>query len=231
MTQNGPVEPSVLGARLRQQQTIDDPHYGELEPLALEARSALWPHAANWALIELIAVTESGARRLEEYRFTRAAVQAETEPPTAALVRVAVLFERTPNGASRARLYSTPTLRASHKRARHVDVHLAPGRDAADYLGRWLVAMQSGELETAASLFASDATLQEPDGTQRSGQTAIAAALARLPLRGGDALHLYTRLDAGARSALELRLPSENPALIVAERSARGALSSVRIYA
>jgi hypothetical protein len=227
----------VLGARLRQQQIIDDPQYGEREPLDLEARSVLWPHAAQWALIELIQVTEGAARRLEEYRFTpadgRAPAGGIAQVPsfTGPGLPVALLFERTPNGASRTRVYCTPAARAHHLRTLRTDAHLHAERDAADVLARLIGALSGGNPAAALALFEADARLQEPDGALSTGAAAIVPVLQQLYRTSGRAARLCTRLDDGPRTALEVLLEVDRPALVVCERSGGGLLAAVRIYA
>ncbi|HEX4050339.1 MAG TPA: hypothetical protein VHY19_05635 [Steroidobacteraceae bacterium] len=227
--QAAPVEPGVLGARLRQQQLIEDPQQGERAPLELEAGSVLWPHAAQWALIELTQVIESGARRLEEYRFVPARGMTDVPAFEGPGLPVALLFERTPNGASRARIYATPGLREPHHRSLTIDPHAAPGRDAADVLTRLARAVRDRDLAASVALCEHEARLQLGDGAVRCGIAAIRATL-EAPLRAGALNANYcTRLDEGARSALELQL-ADRPALLVCERGASGLLSAVRIY-
>ncbi|MGH8207860.1 MAG: hypothetical protein ACRETK_13880, partial [Steroidobacteraceae bacterium] len=98
---HSPVDPGVLGARLRQQTRIDDPIVGSADPLDVEARSALWPQAEQWALIELLQVADNGARRLEEYCFVPTAGVRGLPAFHGPGVPVAIMFERSPNGASR----------------------------------------------------------------------------------------------------------------------------------
>lgn len=227
--QAAPVEPGVLGARLRQQQLIEDPQQGERAPLELEAKSLLWPHAGQWALIELVQVTQGGARRLEEYRFVPARAIADIPAFLGPGLPVALLFERTPNGASRARVYSTPALRAQHRRSLPIDPHAAPGRDAADVLTRLLRAVRDKDLAASLALFERDARLQLGDGALRRGIAEIRTTL-EPPLRAGALTASFcTRLDGDTRSALELQL-EQGPALLVCERGASGLLSEVRVY-
>lgn len=227
--QAAPVEPGVLGARLRQQQLIEDPQYGERPPLELEAKSLLWPHPAQWALIELEQVTDSGARRLEEYRFVPARPIAGLPAFHGSGLPVALLFERTPNGASRARVYSIPALRVPHRRSLPIDPHAAPSRDAADVLTRLAHAVRDRDVAASTALFEGDARLQLGDGALRGGSAEIRAAL-EAPLREGALNPSYcTRLDEAARSALELQL-GERPALLVCERGTHGLLCAVRVY-
>jgi hypothetical protein len=227
--QPAPVEPDVLGARLRQQQLIEDPQQGERTPLELEAMSLLWPHSAQWALIELVQVIDSGARRLEEYRFVPARAMPDIPAFEGSGLPVALLFERTPNGASRARVYATPALRVAHRRSLPIDPHAAPARDAADVLTRLARAVRDRDVAASAALFEGDARLQLGDGALRRGIAAIRATL-ESPLREGALDPSYcTRLDEGARSALELQL-GERPALLVCERGTSGLLSAVRVY-
>ena len=227
--QAAPVEPGVLGARLRQQQLIEDPQQGERAPLELEAESLLWPHPSQWALIELMQVTDSGARRLEEYRFVPARAIPDLPAFHGSGLPVALLFERTPNGASRARVYATPSLRAPHRRSLPIDPHAAPARDAADVLTRLTHAVRDRDAAASAALFEADARLQLADGAVRCGTDAIRATL-ESPLREGALNPSFcTRLDEGARSALELQL-GERPALLVFQRGPSGLLSAVRVY-
>jgi hypothetical protein len=228
--QAAPVEPGVLGARLRQQQLIEDPRHGEREPLELEACSVLWPHPAQWALIELLEVTDSGARRLEEYRFTPVRAAAHVPAFYGGGLPVAVLFERTPNGASRARLYSTPALRSIHPRSLAPDMHLMPGRDAADAVTRLARAAHETNLDEAAALFEPQAAVQAGDGAVRRGPQEIRAGLERLMPHGRATVRYCTRLDEAARSALEILLPGERPALVVCQRGAPGLLAALRWY-
>lgn len=227
--QAAPVEPGVLGARLRQQQLIEDPQQGERKPLELEATSLLWPHAAQWAVIELEQVIDSAARRLEEYRFVPVRAMPELPAYQGPGLPVALLFERTPNGASRARMYATPALRASHRRSLPIDPHAAPGRDAADVLTRLARTLRDGDVAASTALFERDACLQLADGALRKGTAEIRATLERLLQAGAVNASYCTRLDEGTRSALELQL-GERPALLVCERGAGGLLRAVRVY-
>jgi len=227
--QAAPVEPGVLGARLRQQQLIEDPRDGEQEPLDLEATSLLWPHAAQWALIELVQVIDSGARRLEEYRFVPGRAMAQVPAFQGPGLPVALLFERTPNGASRARLYSTPALRRPHRRSLPIDTHLSAGRDAGDVLTRAAQAVHARDVAAVVALFESDACLQQDDGTVRRGTREIRATVERVLRAGAVDTRFCSRLDDGARSALELQV-GERPVLLVCERAASGLLSAVRVY-
>ncbi|HWG75963.1 MAG TPA: hypothetical protein VN660_04145 [Steroidobacteraceae bacterium] len=228
--QASPVEPGVLGARLRQQQLIEDPQHGERAPLELEAKSLLWPHATQWAVIELVQVTESGARRLEEYRFVPARGMTDIPVFQGPGLPVALLFERTPNGASRARVYATPALRGQQRRSLPIDPHAAPGRDAADVLSRLARAARDKDLAASAALFERDARLQLADGAVRRGVAEIRATLESALRAGALDAGVCTRLDEQARSALELQL-GDRPALLVCERGASGLLSDVRVYA
>ena len=229
--QAAPVEPGVLGARLRQQQLIEDPQYGEREPLELEGRSVLWPDAARWALVELVEVTDSGARRLEEYRFTPARVTAEVPAFQGSGLPMALLFERTPNGASRARIYSTAQLRSIHPRSLGADRHLLSGRNDTDVLARLVRAVQQADVAASAALFEPDGSLQQSDGALRRGDPQIRAGLEQIMASGKGDMRYCTRLDEGSRSALEIQMPGDRPALVVCERGASGGLAALRWYA
>jgi hypothetical protein len=229
--QPAPVDPGVLGARLRQQQQIDDPAFGCAEPLELEARSALWPHARQWALIELTGWLNDGARRLEEYRFT-AAPGASSLPPFAGPgLPVAIVFERTPNGASRARLYSVRALAARRAALLPIDPHLQPaaGRDGA--LGRHLAALQAADLSAALEAFGPEARVQDFDGEVYQGRSQLRAVHLAWSEHGGRKLRCCTRLDGSMRTALELQDEAGRPALAVYERDAAQHLAALRLYA
>ena len=143
---------------------------------------------------------------------------------------VALLFERTPNGASHARMYSTPALRVSHPRSLRIDPHAAPGRDPVDVLTRLARTLREGDVAASTALFEPEATVQHADGALSRASAQIRATLEQL-LRTGAADPSYcTRLDDAARTALELQL-RERPALLVCERGAGGLLSAVRLYA
>ncbi len=228
--QPAPVDPGVLGARLRQQQLMDDPVIGRAEPLEVEARSVLWPHALQWALIELVSLTEDGARRVEEYRCTPAAPAAELPAFSGLGLPLAIVFERTPNGASRARVYSVRTLRRSRTAALAVDTHLQPGRDPSDALARHLAALRAGDVAAMLDSFDARGYLQDFDGAVHQGRTQLRALSGRCSERGGTQLRYCTCIQDGPHTALELLDAAERPALAVYERAAGGALAAVRLY-
>jgi hypothetical protein len=225
------VEPGVLGARLRQQQQIDDPLIGAAEPLELEARSLLWPHARQWALIELTGLLEDGARRLEEYRLTPATSAVDLPAFGGPGLPLAILFERTPNGASRARLYSVPALAGTRSSALAIDAHLQPPRDARDALARHLAALQAGDLAATLESFEPQGCLQDFDGALHCGREQLREVYVRRYARGGLRLSYCSRLQDGPRTALELQDATGRPALAVCERGRADALTAVRLYA
>ena len=225
----GPVDAEVLGARLREQSQIDDPAIGPAEPLEVEARGRLWPHLSQWALIELIEISSSGARRLEEYRFVPERAAQGVPPFVGAGVPVAILFERSPNGLSRARVYSVEELAPERKPPLSADMRLKLTR-ADDVVTRWFLALQAGDLTATLGCFEPQGYLQNPDGERFSGRERLRLALARWFRRGGLAVRFCARFDDGARAVFETLLPDGAPALWVCERSRSRALAAVRIY-
>lgn len=230
MMQTGPVDPGVLGARLRQQQRLDDPIIGATEPLEAEARSALWPHARQWALIELTHVCENGARRLEELRFTPAPGAQGLPAFQGPGLPVAILFERSPNGASRARIYSAHALAAHRAPPLPPDEGLRLHLDAGDVLARCMAALQAADPDATLELFETDGYLQETDGAIRRGAASLRGAFERLYRRGAPGLRCCSRLDDGPVSALEIQFAEGRPALAVCQRAGSGRLAAVRLY-
>jgi hypothetical protein len=228
--QRAAVDPEVLGARLRQQQQIDDPVMGATEALEVEAGSVLWPHTRQWARIEPTSLSENGARRLEEYRLTPAISSADLPAFGGPGLPVAILFERTPNGASRARMYSVEGLAPARAQVLSVDTHLLSARDGADVLSRYFAALQTADLPATLACFDAQATLQDFDGTLHSGHAQLRAVYVRRYAHGGIHLRYCSRLDDGPRSALELLDGDGRPALAVFERAPGGTLTSARWY-
>ncbi len=228
--QSAAVDPEVLGARLRQQQQIDAPVIGATEALEVEARSVLWPHTRQWARIEPTALSENGARRVEEYRFTPALASADLPAFGGPGLPVAIVFERTPNGASRARMYSVAGLAPARTAVLSVDTHLQSARDGTDVLPRYFAALQAGDLPATLAAFDAQGSLQDFDGTPYRGHAQLRAAFARHFAHGGIRLRYCSRLDDGPRTALELLDGGGRPALAVFERAPGAALTAVRLY-
>ena len=225
----GPVDAEVLGARLREQSQIDDPTTGPVEPLEVEARGRIWPHVSQWAVIELTEISSSGARRLEEYRFVPAR-DAQSVPVFAGTgVPVAILFERSPNGLSRARIYSVEELAAERAAPLPADMRLRLTR-ADDVVTRWFAALQDGDMTATLGCFEPQGYLQSAQGERFSGRDRLRLLLARWFRRGGLNVRYCARFDDGARTVLETLLPDGAPALWICERGRSRALSAVRIY-
>ena len=227
----GPVDLGVLGARLRQQTEIDDPITGPADPLEVEARSKLWPHAAWWARIELEQVSEgSGARRLEEYRFTPASTLGGLPAIHGPGLPVAIVFERSPNGASRARIYSARALVAQRAPMLPVDEHLQPARAADDVLGRHFAALARADLAATLEQFEEDGYLQLSSGEIHRGREHLRIELARCFESGGIELRFCSSMQDGPRTAFEVHLPGGRPAVMVYERGRSGRIGAVRLY-
>jgi hypothetical protein len=225
----GPIDGEVLGARLREQSQIDDPSAGPAEPLEVEARGRLWPHASQWALIELTEVSSSGARRLEEYRFVPAREAQGVPPFVGSGVPVAILFERSPNGLSRARIYSVEELAPERAAPLPADMRLKLTRPD-DVVTRYFAALQAADVTAALACFEPQGYLQTAQGERFIGRERLRLPLSRWFRRGGMTVRYCERFDDGARTVLELLLPDAVPALWVCERGRSRALAGVRIY-
>jgi hypothetical protein len=225
----GPVDAEVLGARLREQSQIDDPTIGPAEPLEVEARGRLWPHSSQWAQIELTEISSSGARRLEEYRFVPTSAAQGIPQFVGAGVPVAILYERSPNGLSRARIYSAEELCCERAAVLPADMRLKLTR-ADDVVTRWFAALQDADVGAAISCFEPQGYLQSAQGERFVGRERLRLGLARLLRRPGLSVRYCERFDDGARTVLETLLPDGAPALWVCERGRSRALSAVRLY-
>ena len=229
--QAGPVDPGVLGARLRQQTQIDDPITGATDPLDVEARSALWPQSARWALIELLHICDGGARRLEEYRFIPAAAATALPAFHGPGMPVAILFERSPNGASRARVYSVREWVEQRAALLALDAHLRVERSPDDVLAGYFAALRSAQLPATLALFEPDGYLQRSNGEVFRGRERLGAHFADRYRSGGLELGACSRIDDGAcTTALETCRSGGRAALAVYERGKSGRLAAVRLY-
>jgi hypothetical protein len=228
--QSAPVDQGVLGARLRQQTDIDDPITGAAAPMEVEARSLLWPHASLWARVELMQITQSAARRLEEFRFTPAAAIAGLPRIHGPGLPVAMIFERSPNGASRARLYSAHELVAERAPILPVDPHLTPERGPDDILARYFPVLHSAALEATLDLFEEDGYLQHSNGETYQGRERLRIDFTRFFQSGGIRLRYCNRMDDGPRTVFEAYMPSGRPAVAVYERGLTGRIGAVRLY-
>ena len=225
----GPVDAEVLGARLREQSQIDDPSIGAAEPLEVEARGRLWPHASQWTQIELTEISSSGARRLEEYRFVPERGAQGIPEFVGSGVPVAILFERSPNGLSRARIYSVEELAAERAAPLPADMRLKLAR-ADDVVVRCVAALQAADLSATLGCFEPQGYVQSSQGERFIGRERLRLVLARWFRRGGLTVRYCARFDDGARTVLETLLPDGVPALWVFERGRSRALAALRIY-
>jgi hypothetical protein len=226
----GPIDLHVLGARLREQSHIDDPTIGNAEPLEVEARSRLWPHTSLWALIELMAVTDSGARRLEEYRFVPAPHAPSLPAFHGSGLPVAILLERSPNGASRARIYSVLALAPERAPTLSPDARISLTQPGDEPLARAAAALQGGELSTSLAVFEPRGYVQCSDGERYQGRARLRTLFERCSERSAGAVRYCSRFDERPRTVLELLFPDGRPALCVHERASEHTLAAVRIY-
>ncbi len=225
----GPIDAEVLGARLREQSQIDDPTVGAAEPLEVEARGRLWPHGPQWTQIELTEISSSGARRLEEYRFVPSREAQGTPEFVGVGVPVAILFERSPNGLSRARIYSVEELAAGRAAPLSADMRLKLARPD-DVVVRCFAALQDADLSATLGCFEPQGYVQSSQGERFIGRERLRLVLARWFRRGGLTVRYCERFDDGARTVLETLLPEGAPALWVFERGRSRALAALRIY-
>ncbi len=226
----GPIDLHVLGARLREQTHIDDPTTGNAEPLEVEARSRLWPHTSLWALIELTAVTDSGARRLEEYRFVPAAPAPGLPAFRGGALPVAILFERSPNGASCARIYSALALAPERAPTLPADARINLTQPGDEPLAACCAALQPGGLSASLAAFEPRGYVQCSDGERYQGRARLRALFERCSERSTGTLRYCSRFDQRSITVLELLFPDGRPALCVHERASAHTLAAVRIY-
>jgi hypothetical protein len=226
----GPIDLDVLGARLREQTQIDDPTAGAAEPLEVEARSRLWPHTSMWALIELTSVCGNGARRLEEYRFVPAAHAEHLPEFQGGGLPVAILFERSPNGASRARIYSTRALAATRTPTLPADPRIVLKRAGDEPWARYVAALEARDMAAALALFSAQGYVQWSDGERYQGRARLHALFERALERSAGTVRYCSRFDDGPQTVLELLLPDGRPALWVFQREGTRSLAAVRVY-
>ncbi|HEX4024020.1 MAG TPA: hypothetical protein VHX52_04850 [Steroidobacteraceae bacterium] len=197
----------------------------------MEARSALWPQAPHWELIELLHVCDGGARRLEEYRFVPAAGARALPAFHGPGLPVAIMFERSPNGASRARVYSAREWAGARVALLALDPHLRVERSPEDVLARYFPALRSADVDATLALFEPDGYLQRSDGELFQGHARLRARFDESYRNGGIELGCCSRVDDGASTALETCRGGARPAVAVYQRGAGGGrLAAVRLY-
>jgi hypothetical protein len=224
------IDPDTLAQRLRQQSRINDPLCGDVSPQEVQQRSPLWPSAARWSAIRLVAVTEQGSRRLEEYLFHPATADCEVPIHPDSDLPVAVMFAQQADGAPCARLYSAHQLVATRAAILPVDPQLVPDRGGDDILVRYFPTLHSANLEASVALFESDGYLQHSNGETYRGHERLRIDFTKFFQSGGIHLKYCNRTDSGPRTALEVYMPSGRPAVAVYERGRTGLVGAARLY-
>jgi len=223
------VDVAALAGRLRAQTEINDPFTGAANPAQVQAQSVLWPDAARWPRIRLMAVTEEGERRLEEYRFTRAAGLGGLPPTIGDELPVAIMFDRGAGGP-RARIYSAHELVPTRPPVLPAVDKLDTSRGPDDIMTRYFPTLHSADLEATLDLFEDDGYLQHSNGETYRGRERLRVDFTKFYQTGGIKLRYCNRTDAGARTAFECYMPSGRPAVAVYERGRTGKVGAVRIY-
>lgn len=230
MSEPALIDPTSLAQLLRSQSFINDPLCGDVPPEQVQQRSPLWPEAARWSAIRLIAVTEQGPRRLEEYMFHPAGADSGVPIHPGSDLPVAMMFAKRADGTRGARLYSAHQLVATRGPILPVDPHLVPDRGGDDILVRYFPTLHSANLEASVALFEIDGYLQHSNGETYRGHERLRIDFTKFFQTGGIHLKYCNRTDAGPRTALEVYMPSGRPAVAVYERGRTGLIGAARLY-
>ena len=211
------VDAKTLATRLRQQVSIDDPTTGKVAPDVVAARSPIWPENPAWTQIRLIAVTEQGNRRLEEYMFTPSDAARPNLPTFAGCDQpVAVMFELDADGRSVARLYAAHQLVEDRKPILAVDAGIHAERSA--------------DVDATLATFAPEGYMQHSNGERHSGSEKLRAAFTKFFKPGPIVLRYCNKTDAGDITALECYMPSGRPAVAVYHRASAEKMLAARLY-
>lgn len=230
MSESALIDPARLAQQLLSQALINDPVCGDVAPQTVQERSPLWPSAARWSAIRQIAVTEQGARRLEEYMFHPAGTDSGVPIHPGSDLPVAIMFAKRADGTPCARLYSAHQLVAARAPILPVDPELVPDRGGDDILVRYFPTLHSADLEASVALFESDGYLQHSNGETYRGHERLRIDFTKFFQSGGIHLKYCNRTDAGPRTALEVYMPSGRPAVAVYERGRTGLVGAARLY-
>jgi hypothetical protein len=230
LSESALIDPDKLAQQLRSQSLINDPLCGDVPPEQLQQRSPLWPAATRWSAIRLIAVTEQGSRRLEEYLFHPLGADSGVPIHPSCELPVAMMFAKRADGTSCARLYSAHQLVAARAPILPVDTQLVPDRGGDDILVRYFPTLHSANLEASVALFEPDGYLQHSNGETYRGHERLRIDFAKFFQSGGIHLKYCNRTDSGPRTALEVYMPSGRPALAVYERGRTGLIGAARLY-
>ncbi|MFT3905157.1 MAG: hypothetical protein QM718_02470 [Steroidobacteraceae bacterium] len=225
------VDAKTLAAKLRQQVSIDDPTTGKVAPDVVAASSPIWPENPAWTRIRLIAVTEQGNRRLEEYMFTPSDAARPNLPTFAGCDQpVAVVFERAADGRSVARLYAAHQLVEDRKPILEVDAGIHAERSADDILATYFHALHSADVDATLATFAAEGYMQHSNGERHSGSEKLRAAFTKFFKPGPIVLRYCNKTDAGDITALECYMPSGRPAVAVYQRASAEKMLAARLY-
>lgn len=224
------IDPEQLAGRLLQQRLINDPVCGDVPAQQVRDNSPLWPHAKRWSALRLIAVTEQGKRRLEEYLFHPAGPDSGVPIHPGSDLPVAIMFAERADGSPCARIYSAHQLVADRGPILPVDPHLVPDRGGDDILVRYFPTLHSANLEASVALFEADGYLQHSNGETYRGHERLRVDFTKFFQTGGIVLKYCNRTDAGPRTALEVYMPSGRPAVAVYERGSTGRVAAARLY-
>jgi hypothetical protein len=224
------IDPDTLAERLLRQSLIDDPVCGDVPPQQVRERSPLWPDARRWSEIRLIAVTEEGPRRLEEYMFHPASGESGVPIHPGSDLPVAVMFTQRADGTRCARIYSAHQLVATRGPILPADPQLVPDRGGDDILTRYFPTLHSANLEASVALFEEDGYLQHSNGETYRGHERLRIDFTKFFQSGGIFLKYCNRTDSGPRTALEVYMPSGRPAVAVYERGRSGLVGAARLY-
>lgn len=225
------VDPRALAARLRAQVSIDDPVTGKVAAAVVAARSPMWPEHPNWTGIRLVAVTEQGDRRLEEYLFTPGETARAGLPTFAGCDQpVAIMFERQADGSSVARLYAAHGLVEDRKPMLEVVAGLQPERDRQEILAGYFHALHAADVEATVATFVADGYMQHSNGERHTGTEKLRAAFTKFFKPGPINLRYCNKTDAGDITALECYMPSGRPAVAVYHRASPHKMLAARLY-
>lgn len=209
---------------LRQQALVNDMFTGETSVAKFESESPLWPDSDTWKDVELLAVTESDTRRLEEYRYI-------PQDRKRADLPVAFLFERQPDGTSHVRVYSDHHLVDDRGPMLPVIDNIHPWRSQDDVLFAYFRALNGNRLDDVLDLFDENGYFRHSNGEIFIGREQLQQDFSKMMGNTGIRIGYCRFTDDGQTCAAEAYMPSGRPAVAVYQRSTTpGRLHAVRIY-